>query len=72
MGVSTRTIGSVSLIGLSRLEDSNPREPRIFSVIDGPVSSNRLGPPTKHTAIFEFTNSSLGSELEVAVVAARV
>lgn len=43
-------------------------------MIDGPVNSNRLAPPTKQTAIFELANSSLlprrGSE--VSVVAVRV
>lgn len=32
---------------------------RIMSIMDGPVSSNLLAPPTKQTAILEFCNSSL-------------
>ena len=43
-------------------------------MIDGPVNSNRLAPPTKHTAIFELTNSSFfpRRRSEVSVVAVRV
>lgn len=40
---------------------------RIFSTIDGPVSSNLLAPPTKQTAILDRFNSSfllLGDEID--------
>lgn len=44
--------------GLCRKRSEFGYSSRIFSTIDGPVSSNLLAPPTKHTAILDRSNSS--------------
>lgn len=42
--------------GLCRNKSAFGYSLRMFSIIDGPVTSNLLAPPTKHTAIFDFCN----------------
>lgn len=44
--------------GLCRKRSEFGYSSRIFPTIEGPVSSNLLAPPTKHTAILDLSNSS--------------